>query len=88
MLSVVEFVMSKFVKVLRSTPQVLELVMFMFTAVLQSMPSPLEMGACIAVVDVSEAKNYFQVALAVTSLFLAVCDWHVPRITSYHNFTC
>ena len=83
-----EFVTSMFVKVLRSTPQVLELVMSMFTAVLQSMLSPLEMCACIAVVDVSEAKNCFQIALAVTSLFLAVCNWHVPRAISYHNFIC
>ena len=65
---VLELVMSISMKLLRCTPQVLELVMFMVTAVLQSMPSPLEMVACIAVVDVSEAKTYFQVALAVTSL--------------------
>ena len=59
-----------------------------FTAVLQGMPSPLEIGACIAVVDVIEGNNYFQNALAVTSLFLAVCDWHVPRAISYDNFIC
>ena len=81
MLQALEFVMSIFVKVWRSTQQILEHLMSMFTAVLQSMPSPLEMCACIAVVDVSEAKNCFQVALAVTCLFLALCDWHVLRIT-------
>ena len=59
-----------------------------FTAVLQGMPSPLEIGACIAVVDVIEGNNYFQMSLAVTSLFLAVCDWHVPRVISYNNFIC
>ena len=75
-----EFVMIMFVKVLRSTTQILEHLMSRFTAVLQSMPSPLEIGACIAVVDVIEGNNYFQMALAVTSLFLAVCDWHVPRV--------
>ena len=74
MLQALEFVMSMFVKVLRSTLQVRELVMSMLTAVLQSMPSPLEMCACIAVVDVSEAKNCFQIALAVTSLVPAMCD--------------
>ena len=78
MLLAIEFVMSMFVKGLQGTPQVLELVMSMFTAVLQSMLSPLEMCACIAVVDVSDGKNCFQIALAVTSLCLAVCDWHVP----------
>ena len=83
-----EFVMSMFVKVLRSTTQILEHLMSRFTAVLQSMPSPLEIGACIAVVDVIEGNNYFQMALAVTSLFLAVCDWHVPRVIAYHNFIC
>ena len=83
-----EFVMSMFVKVLRSTTQILEHLMSRFKALLQNMPSPLEIGACIAVVDVIEGNNYFQMALAVTSLFLAVCDWHVPRVTSYHNFVC
>ena len=52
--------------------------MSMCTAVLQSMPSPLEIGACIVVVDVIEGNNYFQMGLAVISLFLAVCDWHIP----------
>ena len=85
---VLEFVMSMFVKVLRSTPQILEHLMSRFTAVLQSMPSPLEIGACIAVVDVIEGNKYFQIALAVTSLFLAVCDWHVPQVISHHNFIC
>ena len=79
---------SMFLKVLRSTPRVLKLVTFMCTAVLQSMCSPLEICACIAVGNVSDAKNGFQVALAVTSLFLAVCHWHVPQIISYHNFIC
>ena len=55
-------------KVLRSMQQVLELAMSMFTAVLQSMPSPLEVCACIAVVD--GQKDYFQLALAVTTLSL------------------
>ena len=67
-----EFVMSMFVKVLRSTTQILEHLMSRFTAVLQSMPSPLEIGACIAVVDVMEGNNYFQMALEVTSMLLAV----------------
>ena len=77
-LFVLELVMSMFTavlqKMLRSTLRVLELAVPMFTTVLQSMPSPLEMRACIAVVDGSEAKSCFQVALAVTSLCLAVCD--------------
>ena len=60
--------------VLRSTPRILKHLLSMFKAVLQSMPSPLEIGACIAVVDVIEGNNYFQMGLAVTSLFLAVCD--------------
>ena len=72
------FVMDMFVKASRG----------MLTAVLQSMPSPLEMCACIAVVDGSAAKHCFQIALAVTSLCLAVCDWHVPRVISYHNLIC
>ena len=88
MLLALEFVMSMFVKVLRSTTQILEHLMSRFTAVLQSMPSPLEIGACIAVVDVIECNNYFQMALAVTSMFLAVCDWHVPQVISHHNFIC
>ena len=80
--------MSIFVKVLRSTAQILEHLMYISTAVFQRMPSPLEIGACIAVVDVTEGNTYFQMGLAVTSLFLAVCDWHVPRVISYHNFIC
>ena len=60
----------------------------MLTAVLQSMLSPLEMGACIAVVDGSDAKNGIRIHLAVTSLFFALCDWHVPLFISYHNFIC
>ena len=36
----------------------------------------------------SEANHYLQVALAVTSRLLAVCDWHVPWIIPYHNFVC
>ena len=72
-------------KVLRSMKQVLELAMSMFTAVLQSMPSPLEMCACIAVVDGNKTENGFQIPLAVTCLFLALCDWHVPRDILYHN---
>ena len=63
-----EMVMSMFMAALGKTYQALDIVARFFTAVLQSMPSPLEMVACIAVVDVSEAKTYFQVALAVTSL--------------------
>ena len=78
MLQALEFVMSMFVKVSRSTTQRLEHLMSRFTAVLQSMPSPLEIGACIAVVDIIEGNNYCQLALAVTSLFLKVCDWHIP----------
>ena len=74
MLQPVKFLISMFLKVLRSTLQILEQFMSNCTAVLQSMPSPLEIGACIAVVDVIEGNNYFQMALAVTSLFLAVCD--------------
>ena len=77
----------------------LRLVMFMFTALLQSMLSPLEIGACIAVVDVSvvmpeitrevvRLTRSLQCAIALASLFLAVCDWHVPRITPYRNFVC
>ena len=27
-------------------------------------------------------------ALAVTNLVLAVCDWHVPRVIPHHNFIC
>ena len=88
MLQALEFVMSMFVKLLRSTPQILEHLMSMFTAVLQSMPSPLEICAFIAVVDVSEGKNCFQIALAVTNLLLAVCDWHVPQVIPHHNFLC
>ena len=61
---------------------------YLLKLVLHSTFSPLELGACIAVVDVSEAKNCFQIALAVTTLFLAVCDWHVPRVISYHNDIC
>ena len=53
--------------------------------VLQSTFSPLEMGACIAMVDASEAKKWSQIAFAVTSLFLSACDWHVPWDISYHN---
>ena len=88
MLQAREFVMSMLLKVLRSTPRILEHLMSMFTAVLQSMHSPLEICACIAVVDVSEGKNCFQIALAVTSLFVAVCDWHVPQVILYHDFIC
>ena len=90
MLQALELVMFMFMfsKVLRSTVQVLELVMFMFMAVLQSMPSPLEMCACIVVVDCSDAKNYMQIVLAVTSLFLAVCGWHVLRVILYDNLIC
>ena len=90
MLQALELVMFMFMfsKVLRSTVQALELVMFMFMAVLQSMPSPLEMCACIVVLDCSDAKNYMQIVLAVTSLFLAVCDWHVPRVILYDNLIC
>ena len=73
------------VKVLQ---QDIEHLMSMFAAVLQSMPSSLEICAIIAVVDISEGKNCFQIALAVTSLCLAVCDWHVPQAISYHNFIC
>ena len=83
-----EVVMYMFVKVLRSMVQVLELVRSMFTGVLQSMPSPLEMCACTAVVDGSETRNAFQSALAVTSLFLSLCGWHVPRVILYHNVIC
>ena len=60
----------------------------MLTAVLQSMLSPLEMGACIAVVDGSDAKHGIRILLAVISLFFALCDWHVPLFISYHNFIC
>ena len=63
---------------------VLGCTMSLVKGVLQSMPSPLEIGVCIAVVNVTEGNNYFQIALAVTSLFLAVCDWRVPRVISCH----
>ena len=86
-----------FVKLLRSTPQMLRLVMFMFTALLQSMLSPLEIGACIAVVDVSvvmpeitrevvRLTRSLRCAIALASLFIEVCDWHVPRITPCRYF--
>ena len=61
--------------VLQDMLQALAFVMSLFTAVLQSMPSPLEMCACIVVVDGCETENGFQIALAVTSLLLAACDW-------------
>ena len=57
MLQALDFVMSVFVKVWRSTQQILEHLMSMFTAVLQSMLSPLEMCSCIAVVDVNSGKH-------------------------------
>jgi hypothetical protein len=87
-LLVFEFLISMFAKVLWSTLQVLELVMSICTAVFESMVSPLEIGACIAVVDVNEANNCFQISAAVITLLLAVCDWHVPCVFSYHNFLC
>ena len=62
-----------------------EHLMSRFTAVLQSMPSPLEIGACIAVVDVIEGNNYFQMALAVTSLFLAVCERSFRSFCAAHR---
>ena len=64
--------MSMFTAVLQSMPSPL--------AVLQSMLSPLEICACIAVVDGIEAKNIQQIVNAFTILFLALCDWHVPRV--------
>ena len=79
-LLVFEFLISMFAKVLWSTLQVLELVMSICTAVFESMVSPLEIGACIAVVDVNEANNCFQISAAVFTLLLAVCDWHVPCV--------
>ena len=85
--SVLTFAMSMFVKVLQSTLQVLQLLMSMCTAVLESMLSPLEMCACIVVVDVSDSGSV-QRCLAVTSLLLAVCGWHVPPFISYHNVIC
>ena len=62
--------------------------MSLVKVVLQRMPSPLEVCVCIAVVDVSAARNCFRSLLAVTCLFLVVCDWHVPQVLSYHNFIC
>jgi len=62
--------------------------------VLQSTVSPLEMGACISVVDVNfhlwplQKADCFQIALAASSLFIAVCDWHVPRVIPYHSDIC
>lgn len=85
---VLDCIMSLVKVVLQDMLQALAFVMSMFTAVLQSMPSPLEMCSCIAVVDVSDGKNCLQIALAVTNLFLAVCDWHVPRVIPHHNFIC
>ena len=73
-LHALDFVMCMFEKVLRST--------------LQSMLTPLEICAVIAVVDVSEGTNWYQIVLAVTSLVLAVCDWHVPQVISHHDFIC
>ena len=80
--------MSTFAKVMRCTPQVFELRMSIITAVLQNMPSPLELGACITLVDMSDAQNAIQIILAVTSLFLAARDWHVPQFISYHYILC
>ena len=86
MLQALDFVMSMCTVMLQSMPSNLEMSMIM--AVLQSTPSPLEICACIAVVDGSEAKNTQQIINAVTILLLASCDWHVPRVLSYHNLIC
>ena len=53
----------------RVVQQEMLLAMSMFTAVLPSMLSPLEMCACIAVVDVSEAKKCFHNTAALS------CFW-------------
>ena len=71
---------------LQSMPSKLEMSMIM--AVLQSTPSTLEICACIAVVDGGEAKHIQQIVNAATILFLALCDWHVPRVFPYHNLIC
>ena len=82
---VLEFVMSMFVKVLRSTPQILEHLMSRFTAVLQSMPSPLEMCTCIAVVDVSDGKNCFQICSLQCAI--GTCHGSSHTTTSYADFS-
>ena len=96
MLQALEFVMSMFLKVLRSTPRILKHLMSMFTAVLQSMPSPLEICALIAVVDVSDCKNCFQMSLRspVCSLQCAIgtCrgSFHTTTLYAYspRRFAC
>ena len=88
MLLACEVVRSMLLRVLQCTVLEFELVRSMFMVVLQSMPSPLEMCSCIAVVDGCETKNNFQIALAITSLLLAACDWHVPQFIRYHNLVC
>ena len=86
MLQALDFVMYMFTAVFQSVPSHLEMSMIM--AMLQATPSPLEICACIAVVDGSEAINIQQIVNAVTILFLALCDWHVPRVLPYHNLIC
>ena len=88
MLLACEVVRSMLVRVLQCTVLVFAFVRCMFMVVLQSMPSPLDMCAWIVVVDGCETENGFQIALAVTSLLLAACDWHVPQFIRYHNLVC
>ena len=88
LLVVMVCIMSLAKVVIQDILRALDFAMSICTSVFESMVSPLEMCACIVVVDANEAKHCFQIALAVTCLLLAVCDWHVPCVFSYHNCLC
>ena len=75
--------------VLQKTQLAVEIAVYFFVSVLQSITSPLEIVACSFLVNASETEcqsSHFLLAIFV--LWLALCDWHVPRTVPLHYTVC
>ena len=60
-------------------------------AVVQDLPSPLVLISLFYIVDsvfVTEFDEDAKLVLAITIIFLACMDWHVPEIVPLHFFVC